>query len=351
MLLDLRDGIRNSKWLKYILVGIICVPFALVGINSYLGGHGPDYAAKVNGEKISVYSFQNAYNQARSQIAQSFGGRLPEGLNLGSMVNNQAMDSVVQQEVLRQTTTGNGFAVSDDELAQQLVSNPAFAVDGVFDKELYSRQLQSMGVGPTEFEEQFRSDLLLRQFRDGVVSSGFALKSENELTQSLHNQKRSVSTISLNTQAKAETIEVTDEEITAYYDANTAAFNNPEKVKVEYLELNTEGLKETLEVSDEELEEYFDDNKSQWVAPEKRDASHILLAVDRDASNSDVEEKRELADEIMARIAAGETLASIAPDVSDDPGSAANGGSLGEFGRGVMVPEFEEVVMQWLLVK
>ena len=343
MLLDLRDGIRNSKWLKYVLVGIICVPFALVGINSYFGNHGPDYAAKVNGEKIPYNSFQNAYSQARNQIAQSFGGRLPQGLNLGSMVNNQAMDTVVRQEVLRQSVAGNGFAVGDDDLAQQLVAVESFSVDGAFDKELYSRQLQSMGVSPAQFEEQFRTDLLLNQFRQGVVSSGFALKDENEALQALRDQKRAVSTIALNTQAKAETIEVSDEEVSAYYDANTASFNNPEKVKVEYIEVKTDDVKETLEVSDEDLEAYFEQNKSQWVAPERRAASHILLAVDRDASSSDIEEKQTLANEIVARIAAGETLASIAPTVSDDPGSADNGGSLGEFGRGVMVPEFEDM--------
>ena len=259
------------------MVGIICVPFALVGINSYFGNHGPDYAAKVNGEKISYNSFQNAYQQSRAQIAQSFGGRLPEGLNLGSIVNNQAMDTVVRQEVLRQSVDGNGFAVGDDHLAEELVAVEAFSVNGAFDKDLYSRQLQSMGVSPSEFEEQFRTDLLLNQFRQGVVSSGFALKDENEALQALRNQKRAVSTIALDTQAKAETIEVTDEEVSAYYDANTASFNNPEKVKVEYIEVKTDDVKETLEVSDEDLEAYFEQNKAQWVAPEKRDASHICL--------------------------------------------------------------------------
>ncbi len=343
MLLDLRDGIRNSKWLKYVLVGIICVPFALVGINSYFGNNGADYAAKVNGQKVSLNSFQNAYQQSRNQLQQTFGGRLPEGLNLGAMVNNQAMSTVVRQEVLRQSTFENGFAVGDEDLAQRIFSIDGFTVDGVFDKERYTRQLQSMGVSASEFENQFRADLLLQQFRDGVVVSGFSLGDESARINELRSQKRSASLISLDTQAKAETIEVSDDEITAHYEANIASFNNPQKVKVEYLELKVDHLKDSIDVTDEDIAGYFEQNKSQWVVPEKRDASHILLAIDSDASEADVAAKKQEADDLVARINAGETLASLAATLSDDPGSADNGGNLGEFGRGVMVPEFEEV--------
>lgn len=344
MLLDLRDGIRNSKWLKYILVGVICVPFALVGIGSYLGNHGPDYAAKVNGQKVSYNTFESAHRQAQAEITQELGGRIPEGLNLGSMVNSRAMEAVVQQEVLRQSTAGKGFAIDDDYLANQLITAEAFQEDGTFSKDRYEAYLQSQGVSAAEFETQFRSTLLQRQFQLGVVGTGFALQDENELTQSLRSQQRDVSMITLNTQEKADSLEISDEEVNTYYNENTASFNNPEKVKVEYLELKIDDLKDTVEVSDEELAAYFEQTKSQWVTPEKRAASHILLAVDRDASTSDVEEKQTLANELVERINAGETLASIAPTVSDDPGSAENGGSLGEFGRGVMVPEFEEAV-------
>ncbi len=343
MLLDLRDGIRNSTWLKYVLVGIICVPFALVGINSYFNNGGPDYAAKVNGEKVSLNSFQNAYNQSRSQIQQTFGGQLPAGLDIGSIVNTQAMETVVRQEVLRQATFDNGFAVGDEQLAQQIISIDAFKDEGVFSQDRYTRHLQSAGVSVAEFEEQFRGDLLLQQFRNGVVATGFALSDENQLVSELRNQKRLASLITLDTAAKAETIEVTDEEITAHYDSNLAAFNNPEKVKVEYLELKIDDLKGTIEATDEDIAAYFEQNKTQWVVPEKRDASHILLALDSDASDSDAAEKLAEASAIVARIAAGESLASLAPTLSDDPGSADNGGSLGAFGREVMVPEFEEV--------
>ena len=343
MLLDIRDGIRNSKWLKYVLVGIICVPFVFFGVSSYFGNHGPDYAAKVNGQKVSVNAFQNAAQQSQIQLQQSFGGRLPQGVDIGSLVNNQAMDTVVRQEVLRQSTVGNGFAVGDEHLAQQILSIDSFTVDGVFDKERYSNFLQSSHMTATDFEEQYRSDLLMQQFRDSVVSTGFALGDESRQLEALRNQMRQASFIKLETQTKADSLEITDDEVQTHYDENIAAFNNPEKVKLEYIELKVDDLLASVDATDEDIEAYFEQNKNQWVVTEKRSASHILLAVDRDASDSDVEEKKAEADALVARISGGETIAALAPEFSDDPGSADNGGSLGEFDRGVMVPEFEEV--------
>jgi len=342
MLLDLRDGIRNSKVLKYLLVGIICVPLALVSITSYIGYRTPDYAAKVNGEKVSLRTFDNAYRQAQAQVQQTFGGRLPQGIDLRGMIGGQAMDNVVRQEVLRQTTS-KGFAVSDDDLANEILSVPAFAEDGVFNKDRYTRQLQSMGVSPEQFEVQYRGDVIMQQLSDGVVATGFALRDEKALEDKLQNQQRKLQLLTLDTQVKAETIEVTDDEITAHYEENTANFNNPQKVKVEYIELNAESLKADVEVTEEKLQAHFEDNKNQWVAPEQRGVSHILLALDADASDSDAAAKIAEASAIAARIKGGESLATLATTLSDDPGSAENGGSLGEFGRGVMVGEFDDV--------
>ncbi len=339
MLLDLRDGIRNSKWLKYLLVTIICIPFALFGINSYFSGGGPDYAVKVNGEKVSLNAFQSAYQQQRAQITQAFGGRIPEGFDVGSMVNNQAMDSLITREVIRQSTDDNKLAISDDSLARQLLEIPEFTVDGQFDKDRYQLQLQSMGVSAAEFENQYRNDLIMQQFSTAVVGSGFSLASENERVESLLEQKRKVETITFDVAARAETIEVSDEDVQAYYDANTSQYNNPERVTVEYIELKVDDLESSIEVTDADLKGFYDRNKTQWVVPEKRDASHILLSVE---SDSDADDKLAQANDLLARINAGESFEDLAVEFSDDPGSGAQGGGLGEFGRGVMVPEFEE---------
>ena len=96
----------------------------------------------------------------------------------------------------------------------------------------------------------------------------------------------------------------------------------------------TEKAISAVSVSDKDAEDYYNNNKERFVAEESVNASHILV---------DTEEK---ALEILARINAGEiSFEQAAIEHSSCP-SKANGGNLGDFGRGQMVPEFDKAVFE-----
>jgi peptidyl-prolyl cis-trans isomerase C len=81
-------------------------------------------------------------------------------------------------------------------------------------------------------------------------------------------------------------------------------------------------------------------NPKRFETPEQIDARHILLPVAKDDSdNAAVKAK---AEELMAQLRKGADFATLAKENSKDPGSASKGGDLGFFGRGRMVPAFEQ---------
>ena len=89
-----------------------------------------------------------------------------------------------------------------------------------------------------------------------------------------------------------------------------------------------------VNVTEEDVKKYYEENKAQFVAPESVNAAHILV---------DTEER---ANEILADINAGKiTFEDAAREYSSCP-SKANGGNLGDFGRGQMVPEFDTAVFE-----
>ncbi len=95
-------------------------------------------------------------------------------------------------------------------------------------------------------------------------------------------------------------------------------------------------------VTDEDMESYYKANMDTFKQPEMVRARHILIKVDKSASEEEKAKAKEKAEGILKRIKAGEDFAKLAKEYSDDPGSKANGGELGFFARGRMVEPFEE---------
>ena len=106
-----------------------------------------------------------------------------------------------------------------------------------------------------------------------------------------------------------------------------------------------ENLQSTVKVDDAAVEKYYNEHKSEFEVIKAR---HILIRV-KGAPMQAVAGKPELTDEealakaqaIRKRILGGEDFATVAKAESDDAGSGAQGGDLGEFRKGMMVPPFE----------
>jgi len=103
------------------------------------------------------------------------------------------------------------------------------------------------------------------------------------------------------------------------------------------------------EPNEADAKKFYQDNKKRFSNPEMVKASHILISTDpknkRYQGLTDPNEikknAKQLAQDILNKINAGEDFATLAKQHSDDPGSAAKGGELNFFPKGKMVPAFE----------
>ena len=95
--------------------------------------------------------------------------------------------------------------------------------------------------------------------------------------------------------------------------------------------------------TDAEAREFYDKNPDKFKQGESARASHILIKVEPNADETVKKQAREKIDGILKRVRAGEDFAALAREHSQD-GSAAQGGDLGLFQRGQMVPAFDQAV-------
>ncbi len=100
-------------------------------------------------------------------------------------------------------------------------------------------------------------------------------------------------------------------------------------------------VKPHIKVDDAAMKAYYEENKSQFETPEKMQASHILIKVKPDASPAEKAKARKKAEAILAKLKKGADFAELARKDSDGP-SSRNGGDLGSFQRGQMVPAFDK---------
>lgn len=204
------------------------------------------------------------------------------------------------------------------------------------------------------FEEIYGPEIWDREIEPGVT---FRQKFEEQILDIITIQEL------VYAEAVKKGVQATDEEIQSEYDAYADIVEkNPDyKAVMEKNNIDEEFVKEHLkktltyskyiqsaldgiEITDADANEYYNNNIANFQKDEVR-ARHILVMTRGDGNealtDAQKEEKLKLAQSILERAKAGEDFAELAKEFSDDPGSAANGGDLGFFGKGQMVPEFE----------
>lgn len=97
-----------------------------------------------------------------------------------------------------------------------------------------------------------------------------------------------------------------------------------------------------INISEQDMKMYYKSHQDDFKSPEMVDARHILIRVDKSASEETRREAKEKAELILEKIKSGADFAELASKFSDDPSSRAKGGELGFFARGRFIPEFEK---------
>jgi peptidyl-prolyl cis-trans isomerase D len=340
MLQAIRD--KAQGWIAWAIVILISIPFALWGIQEYLGVGGEPEVAVVNGEPITQRLLDQRTRDFRERLRSALGDGFSSDLIDEETLKPQVLEAMIQERVLGDAVYDWNLRISDAQARGFIASIPAFQRDGRFDQALYDAALRNRGMTPAGFEQSVRQELSVSQLQDGIQNSAFVTDHALAKQVRLIDETRDVSFARIPAAAYADRIVVTVEGLREFYDQNPDLFRTPEQVRLEYLVLDAETLGHFVEVDDAGLRQYFDDHRSEFVAPEERAMRHILIAVNAGADEATAEAASAEAVQVLERIRGGADFAELAAEFSDDPGSAANGGDLGWVERGVMVPEFEQ---------
>ncbi len=340
MLLAIRE--KAQGWFAWLIVGFITIPFALWGIQSYLGVSSDPVAVSVDGKEITERQIEQRVRQFRDQLRTRLGKAYRPELFDDKVLRKQVIEQMINDAVLSETADDWNLRISNDFVRQYIQSIPSFQTNGRFNVQAYNTLIRNQGMSQRGFEEEVRGDLVMEQLKYGISGSAFATDREVNDSIRLKDQERKLSWLLVSGSKLAGDYQPSDEEIKAYYEEHQSKYMVPERVKLEYLLLSPEILGADMEVTEEKLRDYYQQHQDEFRAPEERKLRHILIQVGEDADQAEVDAARAKAEDLEARLAKGEKFEDLAKEFSDDPGSREQGGDLGWISPGLMAKAFEE---------
>jgi peptidyl-prolyl cis-trans isomerase D len=343
------DFVRSKK--KSVIIKVV---FGLIILSFVIGyamltspgddsrGGQPNVAVTVNGKAVPFSEFQAAYGNLYQLYQNIYQEQFTPTLERQLKLVQKSLDGVINQTLLLAEAKRLGLSVGKQELIDAIAKIPAFQQDGLFSKERYLQVLAAQRLTSEEFEELQRRDLLVGKVRDNLQKN--VTVDEAEITQEFRDtqEKVDLEVVRLAPAAFEKQVRINDAELAAFFETRQEEFRTSERIALSYIELLPQHYLDQVTYEERELETFYRRHLDRFETPELAHAAHILIRVPDQAGDNVRQQKLALAERLLAEARGGKDFAALAREFSDDKGSAANGGDLGNFTRGTMVPAFEQ---------
>ncbi len=303
---------RGQRWVTGLfVVGIGGAMVFFIGLGGPLQGGNSDTIVRVGPHQFGSVEF----NRERIQREQLYRNALGDGFDADALqktLDETTVRALVDRALLALEAERLGISVSQQEVERSVLNWGAFRnSEGRFDPETFENWAQY------EYGTQ----------RNFVVDQRMRLMA-TKMARLLFTNAR-----------------VSDGE------ARQAVERRLEEVKIAFVtvvpgdraggEIEAEAVASLLAERETEVRALYTERSDRYDVPEQVRARHILLRLDANADDELVETTRARAEDLVKSLREGADFAELAAEVSDDPGSRENGGDLGVFERGRMLPAFE----------
>lgn len=301
-------------------------------------------AVTVNGKAVAFSDFQSAYSNLYQLYQNIYQEQFTPTLERQLKLVQKSLDGVINQTLLLDEAKRQGLEVSKQELVDAIAKIPAFQQNGAFSKERYLQVLGAQRLTTEEFEEMQRRDLLVGKVRDGLQKNIAVTDAEIEQEFRNRQEKVNLEVVRIAPAAFEAQVRTTDQQLTAFFESRKEEFRAAEEITLKYVEFAPQSFVDQVAFDDTELETFYRRNLDRYEIPEQARAAHILVRIPEGADEAVRKQKRAQAEKLLADAKGGKDFSALARDFSDDKASAVNGGDLGSFTRGTMVPTFEQAV-------
>jgi peptidyl-prolyl cis-trans isomerase D len=258
----------------------------------------------------------------------------------------QMVDQMVTERAMALEAERLGLQVSDADVAESIRQMaPSLFPDGKFvGKEAYASMLAQQNMTIDQFESDLKRQVMITRLRDIAMEGTIVTQTEIEAAFRKKGEKIKVEFVRLTADKYKAESQPTTQEMQDFYKANPARYTSPEKKNLTVLVADQVKMEATVNATDADLQRMYSQNQEAFRTPERVKARHILLKTQGKPASEEAAIKAK-GDSLLKQIKGGADFAKLAKANSEDPGSGANGGDLGDWiTHGQMVPEFDKAI-------
>lgn len=311
MLRVLRHGSRWIMWVVIIGVGAVFTLYLGIG-GGFGGGRVVGTVVRVGERRYDARDVTRVRETMEDRYREVLGDQF-DAEAAGRFLDQMAARRLARMAIFAEEAERLGLRVADDELREYLRAMPGAADEkGRLNRAGLTAYAERTYGSVQAFEEALRDEILARKAEELVTGSVQVTRAEARESIRAKLEEVKIALVRLDPEPPEE-LEIAESEVDAFLEENA------ERVRTAY-----------------------EERRSEFNRPEQVRPRHILLRVPEGAEEAEVEALRKRAEELLARLEEGEPFAELAKEVSEDPGSRAQGGDLGWIGRDDVVEGFAE---------
>lgn len=268
-MLDIMRKQKDSIVIKIVFVVIV---LSFVGTmflvwgegRSGMGGGKVPFAAKVDGQKITLEQYKNSYERIRSMYQQIYGQSIPPEMEKMLNLKKVALDTLIDNLLIMKEAKNIGIVVSMDDVSKSISEMQMFQKDGAFSFDLYQQLLKNNRMTAKDFEEGQKSDLLLKKARQTVKDKVVVSDADALAFYKKEHDKINLEFVSYSPADVMAEIKLTETDLTDYLQKNQAEFKTAEKVAISYVLLDPNQSAKKSAVTEDEIQTFYQKNMDKY---------------------------------------------------------------------------------------
>jgi len=330
---------------RLIIVVLVCaLPFVFLGTSSLTTAFENSYGT-INGENISETDFSVASNRAVQRFKDLYG----DDVDFSALDNNIQLEFIKQELVILKTLQSNakslGFSniVSEREAKKNIVKDPQFQIDGVFNEGVFEAQVNSNGFTKESYIELMTDLYASEIFRRSISENDYVTKQEiNDLANALE-KKSDINFLKISLDGLKNEIVNTLDELQEFYQNNQFLFFSDEKRTFKYIKINKDDYIDKVEIPEGFLESSYE----QYLSDNQNNAqirfAHIMIEKSNYKTNELAFDSIKNVEDLITD---GNNFSDLAAEFSEDFVTKDIGGDLDYFEEGIFPVEFEDALRE-----